>query len=123
MEKNDPVNLLFKNLKIVRRKDILTFNNCLFVYDQINEDMPSYFDHFFTTSENQHPCNTRDRKTNTIIKTLSNSTTYGLNSVKHKAVSEWNEITRTINTIDQNNLISRIKFVKFLKEHIFSSYD
>ena len=60
---------------------------------------------------------------NTIIKTLSNSTTYGLNSVKHKAVSEWNEITRTINTIDQNNLISRIKFVKSLKEHIFSSYD
>ena len=36
-------------------KDILAFNNCLFVYDQINEDMPSNFDDFFVTSENQHP--------------------------------------------------------------------
>ena len=101
-------------------KDI--FNNCLFVYDQTNEDMPSNVEDFFPTSENQHPYNTRGRKSNTIIKTLSNSTTYCLNSVRHRAVSEWNEITKTINTIDQNNLISRTKFVKSLKEHILSSY-
>ena len=53
--KNDPVNLLFKNSKLMKIKDILTFNNCLFIYDQINEDMPSNFEDFFTTSENQHP--------------------------------------------------------------------
>ena len=47
-------------------EDILTFNNCLFVYDQINEDMPTNIDNFFTTSENQHPYNTRGRKNNTI---------------------------------------------------------
>ena len=33
-------------------KDTLTFSNCCFVYDQINEDMVSNFDIFFTTSEN-----------------------------------------------------------------------
>ena len=66
--KNNPVNLLFKNSKIMRMKDILTFNNCLFVYDQINEDMPSYFDHFFTTSENQHPCNPRIEKIILLLK-------------------------------------------------------
>ena len=85
--KNDPVNLLFKNSETMKMKDILTFNNCLFVYDQINEDMPSNFEDFFTTSENKHPCNT-------IIKTLSNSTTYGLNCVRHRAASEWNEINK-----------------------------
>ena len=90
----------------MKMKHILTFNNCLFVYDQINEDMPSNFDDFFTTSENQHPYNTRGRKNSTIIKTF-NSATYTLNSARHRAVSEWNEITRTINNIDQNNLISR----------------
>ena len=82
----------------MKMKDILTCNNCLFVYDQINEDMPSNFDNFFSTSKNQHPYNTRCRKNNTIIKTLSNSTTYGLNFVRHRAASEWNELTRTINT-------------------------
>ena len=30
----------------MKMKDILTFNNCLFVYDQINEDMPSNFNFF-----------------------------------------------------------------------------
>ena len=83
-------------------KDILNFNNCLFVYDQINQDMPSNFEDFFTSS---------------------NSTIYGLNSVRHRAAFEWNEITKTINTIDQNNLISRTKFIKTLKELILSSYD
>ena len=84
--------------------------------------MWSNFDDFFTTSENQHSYNRRGRKNNTIIKTLSNSTTYGLNSVRHRAASKWNEITRAINTIEKN-LISRIEFVKSLKEHILSSYD
>ena len=72
--KNDPVNPLFKNSKIMKMKDILTFSKFLFEYDQINEDMPFKFDNFFIISENQHPYNTRDRKNNTIIKTLSNST-------------------------------------------------
>ena len=65
--KNDPVNPLSKNSKIMIMKDIFTFNNWLFVYDQIDEDMPSNFEDFFTTSENQHPYNTRDEKNNTII--------------------------------------------------------
>ena len=120
---NDSVNPLFKNSKIMKMKDILTFNNYLFVYDQINEDMPFNFEEFFSTSENQHPYNTRGRKNNTIMKTLPNSTTYVLNSVRHRAVSKWNETTKTINTIDQNNLISKTKFVKSLKEHIFSLCD
>ena len=72
--KNDSVNPLFKNSKIMKMKDILTFNKLLFEYDQINEDMSFNFDNFFIISENQHPYNTRDRKNNTIIKTLSNST-------------------------------------------------
>ena len=33
---------------------------------------------------------------------------YGLNSVRHGAASEWNEIARTNKTIDQNNLISTL---------------
>ena len=105
----------------MKMKDILSFNNCFFVYDQINEDMSSNVNSFFTTLENQRSYNTMDKR-NVIIKTLPNSTTYGLNSVRRRATSEWNEITRTVNTIDQNNLISRIKFVNSLKEHILNSY-
>ena len=49
-------------------KDILTFHNYFFVYDQINEDMSSNFDNFFTFSENQHPHNTRGGKIILLLK-------------------------------------------------------
>ena len=68
--------------------DFLNFNNCFFVCDQINEDMLYNFDDFFTTLENLHSYNTRTRKNNTIIKTLPNSRTYGLYSVRHRAITE-----------------------------------
>ena len=86
--KGEQVNPLFKMTKIMKMKDVLTFNNCLFVYDQIAEGLPSSFNNFFTTAENQHLYNTRGRSNNSIIKTISKSTTYGLNSVKHRAASD-----------------------------------
>ena len=46
------------------------------------------FDEFFTTLENLHSYNIRTRKNNTIIKTLPNSRTYGLYSVRHRAITE-----------------------------------
>ena len=59
----------------MKMKDNLTFNNCFFVYDQINDDIPSNFDDFFITLENQYSYNISGRKNNTIIKTLPSSTT------------------------------------------------
>lgn len=50
-------------------KDVLTFNNCLFVYDQVNENISSNSEDFFTISGNQQSYNTRSAKNNTIIKT------------------------------------------------------
>ena len=50
-------------------KDVLTFNNCLFVYDQVNENISSNSEDFFTISGNQQSYNTRIAKNNTIIKT------------------------------------------------------
>ena len=72
----------------MKMTDFLNFNNWFFVYDQINEDMLYNFDEFFTTLENLHSYNTRTRKNNTIIKTLPNSRTYGLYSVRHRAITE-----------------------------------
>ena len=34
------LNNLFKELKILKLKDLITFNNCLFVFDQLKEDLP-----------------------------------------------------------------------------------
>lgn len=49
--KYNPVNPLFKNLKIMRMRHVI-FTSCLFVYNQINEGLPANFHTFFTTADN-----------------------------------------------------------------------
>ena len=47
-------NPLFKKIEIRKLKDILLYNNCIFVYDQMSESLPESFKDFFLTTENQH---------------------------------------------------------------------
>ena len=116
--KNEPTNPLFRNLKIVKFKDILAYNNCIFVHDQLNENLPESFSDFFMTAPAQHNYNTRGSRNNSITKSITNSVTYGLNYVRHRAASDWNAIIKHINTIG----IDRQDLMKSLKERIFDSY-
>ena len=115
--KNEPTNPLFRKLKIIKFKDILAYNNCIFVHDQLNENLPKSFNKFFTTAPAQHNYNTRASHNNTTIKSITHSVIYGLNSVKHRAASDWNAIIKDINTIG----IDRQDLMKSLKELIFKS--
>ena len=64
--RNDPINPLLKKLEIMKLKDILLYYNCIFAYDQINENMPENFKDFFLTAENQHNYNKNDNQLNNI---------------------------------------------------------
>ena len=114
--RNEPANPLFKTLEIMKLKDILLYNNCIFAHNQINEKLPENFKDFFQTAANQHNCNTRGTTNKTIIKTTINSTTYSLNSIENRAASDWNQISRNLNTEDKPQLINS------LREYIFNSY-
>ena len=92
--KNESTNPLFRNLKIMKFKDILAYNNCIFAHDQLNENLPESFSNFFMTAPAQHNYNTRGSCNNSIIKSITNSVTYGLNSVRHRAASDWNVIIK-----------------------------
>ena len=94
-------------------RDIAIFNNFFLFMIKL---MEVYL--LLTSAYNQHAYNARGRKNHAIIKTSPKSTAYGLNSVKHKAASKWNKITRHINTIEKNKLISRTIFKKSLKEYL-----
>ena len=41
------LNDLFNELRILKLKDLITFNNCLFVCDQLKEDLPQTFKNLF----------------------------------------------------------------------------
>ena len=116
--KNDPTNPLFRNLKIIKFKDILAYNNCISVHDQLNENLPRSFNKSFSTAPAQHNYNTRGSSNNTIIKSITNAVIYGLNSVKHRIASDWNAMIKDINTIGTD----RQDLMKSLKEGIFESY-
>ena len=113
--RNDLANPLFKTLEITklnpilvgrgvkkpnknRVKDILLYNNCVFAHNQINENLPEKFKDFFQTAANQHNYNIRGTTNKNIIKTTINSTTYGLNSIKNRPASDWNQISKNLNT-------------------------
>ena len=115
--KNDPTNPLFRNLKIIKFKDILAYNNCISVHDQLNENLPRSFNKSFSTAPAQHNYNTRGSSNNTIIKSITNAVIYGLNSVKHRIASDWNAMIKDINTIGTD----RQDLMKSLKEGIFES--
>ena len=88
------------------------------MHDQLNENLPKSFNKFFTTAPAQHNYNARGSPNNTIIKSMTNSVIYGLNSVKHRAASDWNAMIKDINTVG----IGRQDLMKSLKKRIFESY-
>ena len=61
------------NLKIMKLIDVPAYNNCVFVHDQLNENLPESFSNFFKTAPKQHKNNTRGSRNNTIIKPITNS--------------------------------------------------
>ena len=107
--RNNPNNSHFKKTEIMKLKDILLYNNWIFSYDQINENLPENFKDFFLTAENQHNYNTKGTTNKTIIKTTINSLTYGLNSVQYRAASVWNQISKNLNTEDKTQLIKSLR--------------
>ena len=103
---------------IIKFNDILAYNNSIFVHDQLNENQPKSFHKFFKTTPAQHNYNIRGSRNNTIIKSMTNSVIYGLNSVKRRATSNWNAMIKDVNTVG----IDRQDLMKSLKERIFESY-
>ena len=115
--KNETTNPLFRNLKIIKFKDIVAYNNCIFVHEQLNENLLKSFNKFFTTAPAQHNYNTRGSHKNTIIKSITNSVIYGLYSVKHRAASDWNAMIKDINTIgiDGQDLMKTLRGIAYNK--------
>ena len=68
-DRTEATNPLIKKLKVMKMKDILTYNICLFVHDQINKKLPNTFAKYFIIASNQHSYNTKGNKNKTIIKT------------------------------------------------------
>ena len=120
---------LFKKLKILKVKDNIFLQNCLFVYDYFHGNLPKSFDNIFMKLEDLHTNNTRNAHIGMIAVPTYNSTRYGLNSVYKKCIDSWNTISNMLKELkdeDDNRVdlhkISRNKLKHLITENFLTSY-
>ena len=96
-----PTEPLFKELKILKIKDNIFLQNCLFVHDYFHGNLPKSFNNTFTKVENTHTSFTRNACDGNIAIPSYNSTNYGLNSIYKHCFDAWNKLTYEQKIIDK----------------------
>ena len=89
---DDSCDPIYKDLKILKLKDLIIINNCLFVYDHLNKNLPDAFDGYFKLLKEQHKHNTRGAKKNLLNVPQTRTKYYGINAIKTRAIKDWNDM-------------------------------
>ena len=95
-DRTEPSDPLYANHKILKLQNIITLNNFLFIYDQLYDNLPNAFASYFKCLKNQHSHNTRVSNQFTLNVPRVTTETYGSNSVKIKAIKDWNKTIKKI---------------------------
>ena len=129
---------LFKQLNILKFKDSVILQNCLFVYDYFGGNLPSSFVSTFSRVDETHQTGTRSAETGLLSIPRYNSTTFGLKSIYKNCINSWNKMTTEINKIEKDKskikrkdvididlykMYSRSKLKRTLKSHFISKYN
>ena len=88
---------LFKKMDILKFKDNIVLQNCIFVYDYLKGNLPISFVNTFKRVDETHPTITRSANTGQLAIPRYNSTTYGLKSIYKSCIDSWNLLTSEIN--------------------------
>ena len=111
---------LYKNSKILKLIDLIKPNNILFVYDQINNNLPNAFENYFQLKRQQHNHFTRG---NTLNVPQVNTSLYGSNSITVSAIRDWNALHgRSELELIISSLISRGKVTNIMKNWFLDNY-
>ena len=102
---------LFKELAILKVKDNIFLQNCLFVYDYFHGNLPKSFQNTFNKAEDLHSHFTRNARDGSFASKVYNSTKYGINSIYKLCNIDWNKITKEQKKIDDDK-------TKHNKDHI-----
>ena len=127
---------LFKELEILKFQDSLSLNNCVFVYDYLQGNLPHSFVETFSRIADSHEINTRQASIGMLYAPWYNTTTFGLKCAYKKCINSWNKLTSDINTKEKNKCanklntpdidllkMSRTGMKKTITSHILSTYE
>ena len=108
---------LYSHFKILKLKDHIVLQNCLFVYEALNETSPLCFHTYFKQVRLIHNFKTKSASLGCLYTTNSSTIRYGLNSITNKCISHWNKFSKEFHldllTLSYNSLKSKIKLYFF----------
>ena len=87
---------LHKTHKVLKLEDFVKLQNCTFVYDFINNTLPLNFNSYFTQIRDGHGLGTISSQVGCLFTPYFFSTNYGLKSITHKCIENWNFFCRTL---------------------------
>ena len=111
MEPSEP---LYNQLKINSLKNNIILNNCLFVFDNLTNNLPDVFDQFFKPFKELHNHNTRGSQQYLLNIPKTNTQMFGSNSIKIKLINDWNKMIHKIH-FSSELLLKRNEFIKLVK--------
>ena len=113
-DRTEPSDPLYANHKILKLQNIITLNNCLFIDDQLCDNLPNAFSNYFKLLKNQQMYNTRGSNHFTLNVPRVNTETYGSNSIRNKAIKDWNKTTKKFQ-FHSDLLYKRGEYVRLVK--------
>ena len=93
----DEANPLYKSNNILKLSDQVTTQNCLFVFDHLNKNLPQCFINYFTRTNEIHQIQTTSSRLGCLFLPRFATTKYGINSITRKCIINWNYFTRYFN--------------------------
>ena len=108
---------LFKKLEILKFSDSIAVNNCLFVYDFFNKNLPHSFTDAFFRADDMYEYATRKATSGQLYIPRYKTTTFGLKSIYKRCIDSWNYFSNKINIIHRKNNINNpeVNDIDFLK--------
>ena len=95
-DRTEPSDLCYANHNILKLQNIITLNNCLFIYNQLCDNLPNAFSNYFKLPKISTGTTQGVSNHFTLNVPRVNTETYGSNSVKIKAIKDWNKTTKKI---------------------------
>ena len=98
---------IYKGLRLLKFRDIVTLKNLLFIHDFFNNNLPESFTGYFKLSRNMHSHHTRNSARGHLYVPKTNSVRFGTNSFKLKSIHAWNIVASIFPDTDFTTMAKR----------------
>ena len=90
-------NPIYRETKILKLKDFIALQNCLFVHDNLNNNLPTCFNNYFRPVDVIHGKGTKGKELGCLFVPHFSTKKYGLNSITRKCINNWNFFSKMFN--------------------------